>query len=88
MFAFLIGMIGGGVELFLLRQLVKALERQRSGMMALILFIKLLILVLTFTVVVLFFRNDILWCGIGLVAILVSGSFIQFINSHRKQKGA
>lgn len=88
MFAFLIGMIGGGLELFLLRQLVKALESQRSSMMALILFIKLLVLVLAFTITVLFFRSDILWCGIGLVSVLVGGSFIQFIKTHRKEKGA
>lgn len=88
MIAFLIGVIGGALELSLLSKLVLALQQQKSGMMALIFLLKLLVLVLTLTLCVIFFRSDLLWCGVGLALVLVGGSFIRFIIALRKQKGA
>ncbi len=83
--AFLIGILGGLIELFLLRLLVKALGKQQTGLMALVSLLKLLVLVLTFTIVVLFFREDLIWCGVGLGMVLVGGSFIQFLIAHKKE---
>jgi hypothetical protein len=86
MFGFILGILGGGVELFLLSRLVLSLSQSRLGKVALILALKLAVFAIVFAVVIIFFKTHLLWCGIGLAGVLVVGSFTQFIFKNRTEE--
>ncbi|MGI5900019.1 MAG: hypothetical protein ACOX8S_08900 [Christensenellales bacterium] len=86
MFGFLIGILGGGVELFLLSRLVLSLSQGKPGKIAIILALKLAVLAVVFALVIIFFRDQLLWCGTGLAIVLVAGSFTQSIARNRAEE--
>ncbi len=86
MFGFIIGILGGGVELFLLNRLVLFLAKGMPGRIALMLALKLVVLAVVFTLVIMFFKDQLLWCGTGLAGVLVAGSFIQSIIKNRSEE--
>lgn len=77
MTGFLIGACCGVLELLLLGKLVAAVHEGSTGRVALYAFLKVILIAAAFTPVVIFLRAQLLWCGIGISAALVIGSFIR-----------
>ncbi len=83
----IIGILCGALELYLLVRVVKAVSNpQKAGSAGLLVLAKLLVLTIGFAVVIVFFRSDILYCGIGVSAVLVIGSVIFFSRNNAKLK--
>lgn len=87
MAGFGIGLACGALELFLLTRLTRALQRGDSLRVLGIVFLKLLGFALAVTPVALFFRQDLIWCGVGISAVLVIGAIVYNILSRRGGKG-
>ena len=49
--------------------------------------LKILLFALALVPVALFFRGDLIWCGVGISSVLVIGAFILNILSRRNGKG-
>jgi len=84
---FLIGLACGGGEIYLLTRLTLAVQKSESGKIVGYVFLKLLLLACAFVPVILFFRQDLLWCGVGISATLVLGAVIINWRSQRSGKG-
>ncbi len=84
MIGFLIGLACGAGELYLLTLLTRAVQKERAGAIPLIVLAKLALLAAAFVPVIVFARNELLWCGVGMTAVLIVGAFI--LNM-RAQKG-
>lgn len=82
----MIGGICGAFELQLLQLLVHSVQAGETGRVALISFGKLLLLACAFVPVILFLREDLLWCGIGISIALVLGAFLRFLIGGKKNK--
>ena len=78
MLGLFIGIICGGMELFLLMKMLKCITGNKTGLIAVFLLLKLLVLACAFVPVILFLRNELLWCGIGISGALVIGSITIF----------
>ena len=87
MSGFLIGVLCGVIELYLLRRLARAVSENKLGMIALFFSLKFIVLACAFIPVILFLRDDLLWCGIGIVCFLVGGSFVIFLKNTRLKGG-
>ena len=87
MIGFLIGLACGAGELFLLTRLTLAVQNGKSGQILGIVFLKLVLFACAFVPVILFARVDLLWCGVGISAILVLGAFFINWRSRRSGKG-
>lgn len=87
MIGFIIGAVCGVAELYLLSRLTLAVQEGRSVQMLPLLLAKLLLLAAAFASVILYFRNDLLWCGVGISASLVIGAVIMNTLSQRSGKG-
>lgn len=87
MIGFLIGLACGGGEIYLLTRLTLAVQKSESGKIVGYVFLKLLLLACAFVPVILFFRQDLLWCGVGISATLVLGAVIINWRSQRSGKG-
>lgn len=78
MLGFLIGAVCGILQLYLLTKVVGAVQAGKSGLMLLLLFLKLVVLGCAFAPVILFLRSELLWCAIGITVALVCGAGIIF----------
>ena len=84
---FIIGVVCGVFELYLLSRLTLAVQQGKAALMLPLLLVKLLLLAAAFVPVILYFRSDLLWCGVGISASLVIGAvIINFVNQ-RSGKG-
>ena len=87
MIGFCIGLVCGAGELFLLTRLTKAQQLGKSLQTLGIVVLKILLVALALVPVALFFRGDLIWCGVGISSVLVIGAFILNILSRRNGKG-
>jgi len=83
----LIGLVCGAGELFLLTRLTRALQKGESLKILGIVFCKLALFAAAIVPVALYFRSDLLWCGVGISSALIVGAFIVNIVLQRKGKG-
>ncbi|HWP21270.1 MAG TPA: hypothetical protein VN417_00910 [Candidatus Cryosericum sp.] len=83
----LIGLFCGAGELFLLTRLTCALQKGESLKILGIVFCKLVLFAAAIVPVVIYFRSELLWCGIGISSALIVGAFIVNIVLQRKGKG-
>jgi len=83
----LIGLVCGAGELFLLTRLMPALQNGKPLRTLGIVSLKVLLFACAIVPVVLFFRQDILWCGVGVSSVLIIGAFLYNILSRRNGKG-
>lgn len=87
MIGFLIGLVCGAGELFLLTRVTKAVSAGRSLQTLALVFAKILLFAAALVPVALFFRRDLLWCGIGISSVLVVGAVIVNVLMRRNGKG-
>ncbi len=87
MVGFLIGLVCGVFELYLLSRLTLAVQDGKTALILPMLLVKLFVLAIAFVPVILYFRNDLLWCGVGVSASLVIGAVIMNFVSQRSGKG-
>ncbi|MCE5236609.1 MAG: hypothetical protein ABFC62_03130 [Clostridiaceae bacterium] len=83
----LIGVVCGLAALYALARAVRAVSQpQNAGSVGLFVFLNLAVVIAAFVVVVIFFRKDILYCGIGISSVLVIGSMVLFMKNNAKLK--
>jgi hypothetical protein len=87
MLGFLIGLLCGAFELFLLHRIIRAVTENKTGLILLFSFLKLVVLAGAFIPVIVFLRSDLLWCGIGTACSLVGGSFVIFLKNTKLKGG-
>ena len=87
MIGFGIGLVCGAAELFLLKRLTLALQNGKSLQTLGLVLCKVLIYACALVPVALFFRKDLIWCGVGVSSVLVIGAFILNILSRQSGKG-
>ena len=85
MSGFLIGLVCG--ELFLLTRVTKAVSAGRSLQTVALVFAKILLFAAALVPVALFFRRELLWCGIGISSVLVVGAVVVNVLMRRNGKG-
>lgn len=85
MVGLLIGLACGAGELFLLTRLTKLLLAGDTLKSAAIIFAKLLLFAATAVLVLLFFKDELIWCGVGISSVLVVGAFV--INALMRKNG-
>jgi hypothetical protein len=82
-----IGLACGAGELFLLTRLTKALLAGDTLKTLGIAFGKVLLLAAALVSVTVWFRHDIVWCGVGISSVLVVGSFVINVLMRKNGKG-
>lgn len=83
-----IGLACGAAALYFLARAVRAISKpQNSEPVGLFVILNLAVVVAAFVVVILFFRADILYCGIGISSVLVVGSMVLFMKNSALLKG-
>ena len=82
-----IGLASGGAELFLLTRLTKALLAGNTLKTLGIFLGKALVLAAALASVTIWFKHDLVWCGVGISSVLVIGAFILNILSRKSGKG-
>ena len=87
MIGFGIGLVCGAFELFLLHRLTLALQAGKSLQTLGVVLLKVLFYALALVPVALFFRRDLIWCGVGISSVLVIGAFLLNILSRKSGKG-
>ena len=81
----IIGVICGAAELFLLVRVVRAVNGTgATGSTGLLVLAKAGLLIAAFLAVILFFCEDILYCGLGISGVLVIGSVVIFARNNAK----
>ncbi len=81
----IIGLLCGAMELYLLMRVVQAVSQSKPRVpVGVLVLAKVVLLVATFAVVVLFFRSEILYCGVGITAVLIIGSVVLFVRNNAK----
>lgn len=87
MIGFGIGLVCGAVELFLLKRLTLTLQQGKPLQTLGIILLKMLLYAGSLVPVALFFRNDLVWCGVGITSVLIIGAVVLNILSRRNGKG-
>ncbi len=87
MTGFFIGLACGAGELFLLSRLTKSLLAGDTLKTLAIAFGKVLVLAAALASVTIWFRADLVWCGVGISSVLVVGSFIINVLMRKNGKG-
>lgn len=82
-----IGLVCGAIELFLLKRLTLTLQQGKSLQTLGIILLKMLLYAGSLVPVALFFRNDLVWCGVGITSVLIIGAVVLNILSRRNGKG-
>lgn len=82
-----IGILCGLLDLLLLYRLMSAVQKGEALKTIIYLFLKLLVIACAFVPTILFFRQDLLWCGVGISASLITGAIIFNIRSQGLRKG-
>lgn len=81
MLGFVIGILCGATELFLLQHIINAVLSERSAKVVLLIILKMAVLVVSLAAAVLFARQDLVWCGVGIAGVLIGGSVILFLKN-------
>ena len=87
MTGFLIGFVCGAGELFLLTRLTKALLAGDTLKTLGFTFCKILLLSAALASVTIWFRGELVWCGVGISSVLIVGAFAINILKRRNGKG-
>ncbi len=87
MVGFFIGLVCGVIELYLLSRLTLMVQNGKTALILPMLLVKLFVLAIAFVPVILYFRGDLLWCGVGVSASLVIGAVIMNFVNQRSGKG-
>lgn len=87
MAGFLIGLVCGAGELFLLSQITKSIQAGDSLKTLGIVAGKVILYAAALVPVALFFPRDLIWCGVGISSVLVIGAFIINVLKRRGGKG-
>ena len=87
MIGFGIGLVCGTVELFLLKRLTLALQNGKSLQTLGLVLLKILFYACALVPVALFFRRDLIWCGVGISSVLVVGAFVINVLLRKNGKG-
>jgi hypothetical protein len=87
MTGFLIGLACGAGELFLLTRLTKALLAGNTLQTLGFALGKIMLLAAALVSVTVWFRDDLVWCGVGVSSVLVIGAFVINLLKHRNGKG-
>lgn len=85
MVGLLIGLACGAGELLLLTRLTKLLLAGETLKSAAIILCKLALFAAAAVAVLLFFKQDLIWCGVGVSSVLVVGAFV--INAAMSKNG-
>lgn len=83
----LIGLVCGAGELFLLTRLTKVLLAGAMLKSFVYLLFKFLLIAAALASVTIWFRSDLIWCGVGISAVLIIGAIIINIRNRRNGKG-
>ena len=83
----LIGLVCGAGELFLLTQVTKAVSAGQSLKTVAIVFAKIFLFAAALVPVALFFRRELIWCGVGISSVLVIGAFVINVLMRKDGKG-
>jgi hypothetical protein len=84
---FLIGLLCGAGELFLLTRLTPALLSGDLLKALGYLFGKLFLLAAALASVTIWFRQDLVWCGVGISGVLLIGALVINLLKRRKGRG-
>ena len=81
----IIGLLCGAMELYLLMRVVQAVSQSKPRVpVGVLVLAKVAVLVAAFAVTVLFFRSEILYCGVGITVVLIVGSVVLFARNNAK----
>ena len=83
----LIGLTSGGAELFLLTRLTKALLAGNTLKTLGIFLGKVVVLAAALASVTIWFKHDLIWCGVGISSVLVVGAFVINVLLRKNGKG-
>lgn len=83
----LIGLVCGAGELFLLTRLTKSLLAGDTLKTLGFALFKILLIAAALASVTIWFREDLVWCGVGISSVLVVGAFVINILKRRNGKG-
>jgi len=83
----LIGLVCGAGELFLLTRLTKVLLAGDMLKSFVYLLFKFLLIAAALASVTIWFRSDLIWCGVGISSVLIIGAIIINIRNRRNGKG-
>ncbi len=81
MLGFFIGIVCGAMELFFLQRLINAMLGGQTLKVGLLALLKLAVLAATLSIVIIFARQDLVWCGVGITGCLIGGSVILFLKN-------
>ena len=87
MVGLLIGLVCGAGELFLLVQVTRSIQSGDSLKTLGIVFAKVFLFAAALVPVALFYRRDLIWCGVGISSVLVIGAFVINVLMRRNGKG-
>ncbi len=87
MAGFFIGLACGAGELLLLTRLTKSLLAGDALKTLAIAFGKVLVLAAALASVTIWFRADLVWCGVGISSVLVVGAFVINVLMRKNGKG-
>lgn len=83
----LIGLVCGAGELFLLTRLTNALLAGHTLKTLGFALCKVLLIAAALASVTIWFRSDLVWCGVGISSVLVVGAFVINFLKRRSGKG-
>ena len=83
----LIGLACGVGELFLLTHVIRAVSAGQSLRTLALVFGKILLFAAALVPVALFFRRELIWCGVGISSVLVVGAVVINVLMRRNGKG-
>jgi hypothetical protein len=81
MLGFVIGTLCGAAELFLLQRFINVMLGEQTAKIGLLIILKMAVLVVSLATAVLFARQDLVWCGVGIAGVLIGGSVILFLKN-------
>lgn len=84
---FMIGLVCGAGELFLLTRLTQSLLAGKTLPTLGFAFGKIVLLAAALASVTIWFRDDLVWCGVGISSVLIIGAFVLNIIKRRNGKG-
>ena len=83
----LIGLVCGAGELFLLTRLTKVLLSGDMFKAFIYILFKFLLIAAALASVTIWFRSDLIWCGVGISSVLIICAIIINIRNRRNGKG-
>jgi len=84
---FMIGLVCGAGELFLLTRLTQSLLAGNTLKTLGFALGKIVLLTAALASVTIWFRTDLVWCGVGISSVLITGAFVLNIVKRRNGKG-